>query len=68
MHPFIHPFAPAISAPWESRSDWDIFKALSKAVSDLAEEVDMELGERGSRDAAPPRHDAGIGPAVRKNQ
>ncbi|ASF56829.1 nitrate reductase A subunit alpha [Bacillus velezensis M27] len=42
MHPFIHPFAPAISAPWESRSDWDIFKALSKAVSDLAEEVDME--------------------------
>ncbi|ASZ05761.1 MULTISPECIES: nitrate reductase subunit alpha [Bacillus] len=43
MHPFIHPFAPAISAPWESRSDWDIFKALSKAVSDLAEEVDMEL-------------------------
>ncbi|MEC0404753.1 nitrate reductase subunit alpha [Bacillus velezensis] len=42
MHPFIHPFAPAISAPWESRSDWDIFKALSKAVSDLAEEVEME--------------------------
>ncbi|MCY8690553.1 nitrate reductase subunit alpha [Bacillus spizizenii] len=42
MHPFIHPFAPAISAPWESKSDWDIFKALSKAVSDLAEEVDME--------------------------
>ncbi|MEG7283062.1 nitrate reductase subunit alpha [Bacillus sp. 0909A] len=42
MHPFIHPFAPAISAPWESKSDWDIFKALSKAVSDLAEEVDMD--------------------------
>lgn len=42
MHPFIHPFNPAISAPWEAKSDWDIFKALAKAVSNLAEEMDME--------------------------
>ena len=25
MHPFVHPFNPAIGSPWESRSDWDIF-------------------------------------------
>jgi len=37
MHPFVHPFNPAIDPLWESRSDWDIFKTLSKAVSDLAE-------------------------------
>ena len=30
MHPFIHPFNPAISTPWEARSDWDIFKATCK--------------------------------------
>lgn len=54
MHPFIHPFAPAISAPWESKSDWDIFKALSKAVSDLAEEVDMEPVKEVVATAAPP--------------
>lgn len=30
MHPFIHPFNPAIDPLWESRSDWDIFKTLSR--------------------------------------
>ncbi|MEC3637683.1 nitrate reductase subunit alpha [Bacillus halotolerans] len=55
MHPFIHPFAPAISAPWESKSDWDIFKALSKAVSNLAEEVDMKPVKEAV--AAPLLHD-----------
>ena len=42
MHPFIHPFNPAITSPWESKSDWDIFKSLAKAVSDIATELDME--------------------------
>ena len=42
MHPFVHPFNPAIASPWEAKSDWDIFKALAKGVSDLAEEIDME--------------------------
>lgn len=42
MHPFIHPFNPAISAPWESKSDWDIFKAMAKSVSDLAEELQLQ--------------------------
>ncbi|MFD2657080.1 nitrate reductase subunit alpha [Gracilibacillus thailandensis] len=42
MHPFVHPFNPAISSPWEAKSDWDIFKALAKGISDLAEEVGFE--------------------------
>ncbi|MBW3217071.1 molybdopterin-dependent oxidoreductase, partial [Salmonella enterica subsp. enterica serovar Javiana] len=42
MHPFVHPFNPAIGSPWEARSDWDIFTSLSKAVSDLAKKIDLE--------------------------
>ncbi|EZP77406.1 nitrate reductase A subunit alpha [Parageobacillus genomosp. 1] len=42
MHPFVHPFNPAISAPWEARSDWDIFKSLAKAVSDVAKQIGMK--------------------------
>ena len=38
MHPFVPPFNPAIDPLWESRSDWDIFRTLSKAVSETAEQ------------------------------
>ncbi len=33
MHPFIHPFSRAVDPAWESRSDWDIFKALARKFS-----------------------------------
>lgn len=36
MHPFIHPFNPAVDPLWESKTDWDIFKTLSKSVSELS--------------------------------
>lgn len=36
MHPFVHPFNPAIDPLWESRSDWDIFRTLAKEFSDMA--------------------------------
>lgn len=36
MHPFIHPFNPAVNPLWESRSDWDIYKSLAKTFSELA--------------------------------
>jgi nitrate reductase alpha subunit len=36
MHSFIHPLQAAVPPSWESRSDWDIFKALSEKVSQLA--------------------------------
>src|SRR5699024_8380172 len=42
MHPFIHPFNPAIATPWEARSDWDIYKYLAKEVSEMAESLAME--------------------------
>ncbi len=37
MHTFINPMQAAVPPSWESKSDWDIFKALSRKVSELAE-------------------------------
>jgi nitrate reductase alpha subunit len=36
MHTFIHPLSAAVPPCWESKSDWQIFKALAKRFSDLA--------------------------------
>jgi len=36
MHPFVHPFNPAISPPWETKSDWGIFKIIAKRFSEIA--------------------------------
>ena len=36
MHPYVHAFTPAIDPPWETRSDYDIFQDLGRAVSGLA--------------------------------
>ncbi len=36
MHPFIHPFNPAVSPLWESKSDWDAFRTLAEAFSKMA--------------------------------
>lgn len=38
MHPFIHPFTPAINPTWEAKSDWDIFKNLAESFSNLAKD------------------------------
>jgi nitrate reductase alpha subunit len=38
MHPFVHPFNPAIDPLWESRSDWDIYRTLAQSFSELAKE------------------------------
>ncbi len=35
MHPFIHPLSAAIDPVWESRSDWEIYKGLAKAFSEV---------------------------------
>jgi nitrate reductase alpha subunit len=37
MHPFLHPFNPAISPPWETRSDWAAFRSIAETFSKLAE-------------------------------
>jgi nitrate reductase alpha subunit len=36
MHSFIHPLSAAIDPVWESKSDWDIFRGIAKATSELA--------------------------------
>jgi nitrate reductase alpha subunit len=37
LHSFIHPLSEAVPPSWESRSDWEIFRALAKKVSELAQ-------------------------------
>lgn len=37
MHPFIHPFNPAVPPLWESKSDWETFKTIAKTFSEMAE-------------------------------
>ncbi|MBA2348060.1 MAG: nitrate reductase subunit alpha, partial [Solirubrobacterales bacterium] len=55
MHPFLHSFNQAVPPPWECRSDWDAFKAISVAFSRLAAE---HLGTRRDLVATPIAHDS----------
>ncbi|MCZ7566138.1 MAG: nitrate reductase subunit alpha [Burkholderiales bacterium] len=36
MHPFIHPLSAAVDALWETKSDWEIYKAIARKFSALA--------------------------------
>ena len=36
MHSFINPMQAAVPPAWESKDDWDIFKAVAKKVSELS--------------------------------
>jgi nitrate reductase alpha subunit len=54
MHPFVHAFNPAISPPWQTRSDFDTFHALARAFSGLAA---AHLGRRRDLVAVPLLHD-----------
>jgi nitrate reductase / nitrite oxidoreductase, alpha subunit len=36
MHSFIHPLSAAVPPCWESRSDWQIFRAIAQKFSELA--------------------------------
>jgi nitrate reductase alpha subunit len=55
MHPFIHPFNPAIDPPWESRTNWEQFKTIAKRFSELAAD---HLGEVRDLVATPLMHDS----------
>lgn len=55
LHPFIHPFTPAIDPPWEARTNWDQFKAIAEAFSNLAA---SHLGKKKDLVATPLMHDS----------
>jgi len=55
MHPFIHPLQAAIDPAYESKSDWEIFKAIAKQFSALAPEV---LGVETDVVQLPLQHDS----------
>ena len=55
LHPFVHTFNPAIPPPWEARTDWDAFRLIARAFSELAEK---HLGVRRDVVAAPLAHDS----------
>jgi nitrate reductase alpha subunit len=55
MHPFIHPLQAAVDPAYESRTDWEIFKGIAKAVSDVAPEI---LGVETDVVQLPLQHDS----------
>ena len=55
MHPFIHPLQAAVDPAYESKSDWEIFKAIAKKFSEVAPEV---LGVEDDVVALPMQHDS----------
>ncbi|MBT3143153.1 nitrate reductase subunit alpha [Ruegeria litorea] len=54
MHPFIHPLQAAVDPAYESKSDWEIFKAIAKKFSEVAPEI---LGKETDVVALPILHD-----------
>ncbi|MCZ8188160.1 MAG: nitrate reductase subunit alpha [Beijerinckiaceae bacterium] len=57
MHPFIHPLTSAVDPAWEARSDWEIYKGIAKAFSQVAPEV---LGEETDVVLNPIKHDTAM--------
>jgi nitrate reductase alpha subunit len=55
MHPFVNSFNPAITPPWEARTDWEIFSTIARRFSELAR---THLGTRSDVVAAPLLHDS----------
>jgi nitrate reductase alpha subunit len=54
LHPFVHSFNPAIPPPWETRTDFDVFRTIAESFSRLAQK---HLGVRKDVVAAPLLHD-----------
>ena len=55
MHPFVHPFNPAVDPPWEAKTSWDQFAAIAEKFSELAA---VHLGEMKDLVATPLMHDS----------
>ncbi len=54
MHPFIHPLQAAVDPAYESKSDWEIFKALARTFQEVAA---GNLGKETDVVALPVLHD-----------
>ena len=54
LHPFVHTFNPAVAPPWETRTDFEIFRRLAERFSELAA---RHLGVRTDVVAPPLLHD-----------
>jgi nitrate reductase alpha subunit len=54
MHPFIHPLTSAVDPVWGARSDWEIYKGIARAFSEVAPEV---LGKETDVVLTPILHD-----------
>lgn len=55
MHPFIHPLSAAVDPAWEAKSDWEIYKGITKAFSSLC---DGHLGKETDIVTLPIQHDS----------
>ncbi|HCG7279304.1 nitrate reductase subunit alpha [Vibrio parahaemolyticus] len=55
MHPFIHPLSAAVDPAWEAKSDWEIYKGITKAFSSLCE---GHLGKETDIVTLPIQHDS----------
>jgi nitrate reductase alpha subunit len=55
MHPFIHPLSQAVDPVWQSKSDWEIYKAIAKQFSAIAKH---HLGVEKDVVLAPLMHDS----------
>lgn len=38
MHPYVHPFNPAISPMWETKSDWEAFRKIAETFARIAKD------------------------------
>jgi nitrate reductase alpha subunit len=54
LHPFMHPFTPAVDPLFESRTNWDQFKTIARKFSELAAK---HLGTQEDLVARPMNHD-----------
>ncbi|MFN3954321.1 MAG: nitrate reductase subunit alpha [Pararhodobacter sp.] len=57
MHPFIHPLQAAVDPAYESKTDWEIFKAIAKKFSEVAPEI---LGVETDVVQLPLQHDSAM--------
>ena len=54
MHTFVHPLSAAVDPVWESKSDWETYKAIAKRFSELAQ---GHLGIERDLVLSPIKHD-----------